>query len=35
MLHCHILDHTMNGGELASMAHGEMGGLMTLVKVTE
>lgn len=35
MFHCHILDHTMNGGELATMAHGEMGGLITLVKVTE
>lgn len=35
MFHCHILDHTMNGGEMASMAHGEMGGLITLVKVTE
>ncbi|WP_248924632.1 multicopper oxidase domain-containing protein [Paenibacillus hamazuiensis] len=32
MLHCHILDHTMNGGE---MSHGEMGGLITLVKVSE
>lgn len=32
MFHCHILDHTMNGGE---MAHGEMGGLITLIKVSE
>jgi len=31
MLHCHILDHTMNGGSGAS----EMGGLMTVVNVTE
>ncbi|SFI42440.1 Multicopper oxidase [Paenibacillus sp. UNC496MF] len=30
MFHCHILDHTMNGGD---MSGGEMGGLITLVKV--
>lgn len=34
MLHCHILDHTMNGGDHATMG-AEMGGLMTLVRVTE
>jgi FtsP/CotA-like multicopper oxidase with cupredoxin domain len=32
MFHCHILDHTMNGGE---MPQGEMGGLITLITVTE
>ncbi|MBW5445716.1 multicopper oxidase domain-containing protein [Cohnella sp. CFH 77786] len=32
MFHCHILDHTMNGGEHARMG-AEMGGLITLVKV--
>ncbi|KRF11255.1 multicopper oxidase domain-containing protein [Paenibacillus sp. Soil787] len=32
MFHCHILDHTMNAGE---MANGEMGGLITILKVTE
>lgn len=32
MFHCHILDHTMNGGD---MSQGEMGGLITIIKVTE
>ncbi|MFD0692843.1 multicopper oxidase family protein [Paenibacillus sp. GCM10027628] len=32
MFHCHILDHTMNAGE---MANGEMGGLITVLKVSE
>lgn len=34
MFHCHILDHTMNGGEHANMG-AEMGGLITLVKVSD
>lgn len=32
MFHCHILDHTMNGEQHSP---GEMGGLITVVKVTE
>ncbi|UJF35053.1 multicopper oxidase domain-containing protein [Paenibacillus hexagrammi] len=32
MFHCHIMDHTMNAGQ---MIHGQMGGLITLLKVTE
>lgn len=32
MFQCHILDHTMNGGD---MSKGEMGGLVTIVKVSE
>jgi hypothetical protein len=32
MFQCHILDHTMNGDD---MSPGEMGGLVTYVKVTE
>ncbi|UUZ79872.1 multicopper oxidase domain-containing protein [Paenibacillus sp. P26] len=32
MFHCHILDHTMNGNQ---MSGGEMGGLITAVKVSE
>ncbi|WP_276356604.1 multicopper oxidase domain-containing protein [Cohnella caldifontis] len=35
MLHCHILDHTMNGSPQQGHHSGsEMGGLITLVKVT-
>lgn len=30
MFHCHILDHTMNGGDMMST---EMGGLITLVQI--
>lgn len=32
MFHCHILDHTMNGED---MTQGEMGGLITLIHVTD
>lgn len=34
MFHCHILDHTMNGGEM-NTGMGEMGGLITVMNVTE
>ncbi|TJY42360.1 hypothetical protein E5161_10210 [Cohnella pontilimi] len=33
MFHCHILDHTMNGGEEHARTGSEMGGLITLVKI--
>lgn len=33
MFHCHILDHTMNGGDMG-MSMGEMGGLITIMNVT-
>nr|WP_237690795.1 multicopper oxidase domain-containing protein [Paenibacillus caui] len=32
VFHCHILDHTMNGGDMST---GEMGGLISLLNVTE
>ncbi|MBB6729867.1 multicopper oxidase domain-containing protein [Cohnella zeiphila] len=36
MFHCHILDHTMNGGDaMGGMSMGEMGGLISILNVTE
>ncbi|WP_051318241.1 multicopper oxidase family protein [Cohnella thermotolerans] len=36
MFHCHILDHTMNGGDMnMGGPMGEMGGLITILNVTE